>query len=138
MIIDNRSTGRSRGNAKGSGPAIDAGVSAYVVDGLRKERVKPILDLAIRRFNAFAKMQTQLDEARSALADCRSIDQSLRRAEGQGTSRRCDRCIDARARRAPIVGHRWRNTVAGRGGGLCLNMGGGAVVTCVSILEAAR
>ncbi len=29
--------------------AIDAGVSAYVVDGLRQERVKPILDMAIRR-----------------------------------------------------------------------------------------
>ena len=56
------------------GAAIDAGVSAYVVDGLRKERVKPILDLAIRRFNAFAKMQTELDEARSALADRKAID----------------------------------------------------------------
>ena len=32
--------------------AIDAGVSAYVVDGLRKERVKPVLELAVRRFNA--------------------------------------------------------------------------------------
>jgi response regulator NasT len=32
--------------------AIDAGVSAYVVDGLRRERVKPILDMAISRFNA--------------------------------------------------------------------------------------
>jgi response regulator NasT len=41
--------------------AIDAGISAYVVDGLRKERVKPILDLAIRRFNAFARMQAELD-----------------------------------------------------------------------------
>ena len=27
--------------------AVDAGVSAYVVDGLKKERVKPILDMAI-------------------------------------------------------------------------------------------
>lgn len=32
--------------------AIDAGISVYVVDGLCKERVKPILDLAIRRVNA--------------------------------------------------------------------------------------
>jgi len=56
------------------GAAIDAGVSAYVVDGLRKERVKPILDLAIRRFNAFAKMQTELDEARTALADRKTLD----------------------------------------------------------------
>ena len=32
--------------------AVDAGVSAYIVDGLRQERVKPILDMAISRFNA--------------------------------------------------------------------------------------
>lgn len=58
------------------GAAIDAGVSAYVVDGLRKERVKPILDLAIRRFNAFARMQAELDEAKTALADRRAIDKA--------------------------------------------------------------
>jgi len=58
------------------GAAIDAGVSAYVVDGLRKERVKPILDLAIRRFNAFARMQTELDEAKTALAERKTIDRA--------------------------------------------------------------
>lgn len=58
------------------GAAIDAGVSAYVVDGLRKDRVKPILDLAIRRFNAFARMQAELDEARTALADRKTIDKA--------------------------------------------------------------
>jgi len=58
------------------GAAIDAGVSAYVVDGLRKERVKPVLDLAIRRFNAFAKMQSELQEARTALAERKTIDRA--------------------------------------------------------------
>ena len=58
------------------GAAIDAGVSAYVVDGLRKDRVKPILDLAIRRFNAFARMQAELDEAKTALAERRTIDRA--------------------------------------------------------------
>ena len=58
------------------GAAIDAGVSAYVVDGLRKERVRPILDLAIRRFDAFARMQAELDEAKTALADRRTIDKA--------------------------------------------------------------
>ncbi len=58
------------------GAAIDAGVSAYVVDGLRKDRVKPILDLAIRRFNAFARMQAELDEARTALADRKTVDKA--------------------------------------------------------------
>lgn len=58
------------------GAAIDAGVSAYVVDGLRKERVKPVLDLAVRRFNAFARMQAELEEARTALADRKTIDKA--------------------------------------------------------------
>lgn len=58
------------------GAAIDAGVSAYVVDGLRKDRVKPILDLAIRRFNAFARMQTELDQAKTALAERKTIDRA--------------------------------------------------------------
>jgi response regulator NasT len=58
------------------GAAIDAGVSAYVVDGLRKERVKPVLELAVRRFNAFARMQAELDEARTALSDRKIIDRA--------------------------------------------------------------
>jgi response regulator NasT len=58
------------------GAAIDAGISAYVVDGLRKERVKPILDLAIRRFRAFAKLQAELDEAKTAIAERKTIDRA--------------------------------------------------------------
>jgi len=58
------------------GAAVDAGVSAYVVDGLRKERVRPVVDLAIRRFNAFARMQADLNEARTALAERKTIDRA--------------------------------------------------------------
>ena len=43
--------------------AIDAGVSAYVVDGLKKERVKPILDMCVSRFNAFARLREELEQA---------------------------------------------------------------------------
>ncbi len=46
--------------------AVDAGVSAYVVDGLKQERVKPILDVAISRFNAFSRMARELEDARSS------------------------------------------------------------------------
>jgi two-component system, response regulator / RNA-binding antiterminator len=46
------------------------------VDGLRKERVKPILDMAISRFNAFARLTRELEEARSALQDRKLIDQA--------------------------------------------------------------
>lgn len=54
--------------------AVDAGVSAYVVDGLKKERIKPILELAIKRFNAFSRLQSELDEARNALAERKAVD----------------------------------------------------------------
>ncbi len=54
--------------------AVDAGVSAYVVDGLKTERIKAVLELAIKRFNAFARLQSELDEARNALADRKSVD----------------------------------------------------------------
>jgi response regulator NasT len=54
--------------------AIDAGVSAYVVDGFAKQRIKPVLELAIRRFNAFARLREELDAAKSALAARTSID----------------------------------------------------------------
>ena len=56
--------------------SVDAGVSAYIVDGLKKERVKPILDLCISRFNAFAKLQAELDRAKSALEDRKVIDRA--------------------------------------------------------------
>ena len=56
--------------------SVDAGVSAYIVDGLKKERIKPILDLCISRFNAFAKLQDELDRAKSALEDRKVIDRA--------------------------------------------------------------
>ncbi|MGA7385826.1 MAG: ANTAR domain-containing protein [Methylocella sp.] len=56
--------------------AIDAGVSAYIVDGLRKERVKPILDMTISRFNAFAKLKKELETAKSRLDDRKAIDRA--------------------------------------------------------------
>lgn len=56
--------------------AIDAGVSAYVVDGLKKERVQSIVDLSISRFNAFARLREELAAAKSQLADRKAIDQA--------------------------------------------------------------
>lgn len=56
--------------------AVDAGVSAYVVDGLKKERVKPILEMAVSRFNAFSRLQRELAEARSALEERKVIDRA--------------------------------------------------------------
>ena len=56
--------------------SVDAGVSAYIVDGLKKERIKPILDLCVSRFNAFAKLQDELDRTKSALEDRKVIDRA--------------------------------------------------------------
>ena len=56
--------------------AVDAGVSAYIVDGLTKNRIKPVLDLAVRRFQAFARLQDELREARSALAERAVVDKA--------------------------------------------------------------
>jgi response regulator NasT len=56
--------------------AVDAGVSAYIVDGLKKERVTSILDLCISRFNAFARLQAELDHAKGALEERKVIDRA--------------------------------------------------------------
>ena len=58
--------------------AIDAGVSAYVIDGLRQDRVKAILDMAVSRFNAFSKLERELEEAKTALENRNVIDQAKR------------------------------------------------------------
>jgi response regulator NasT len=56
--------------------AVDAGVSAYIVDGLKKERVKHILDMCISRFNAFSRLQSELETAKNAIEDRKSIDRA--------------------------------------------------------------
>lgn len=56
--------------------AVDAGVSAYIVDGLAKHRIKSVLELAVSRFHAFARLQDELQQARDALTDRMSIDRA--------------------------------------------------------------
>ena len=63
--------------------AIDAGVSAYVVDGLRKERVRSILDVTISRFHAFDRLQSELHLAKSALEERKIIEQAKAILMGQ-------------------------------------------------------
>jgi response regulator NasT len=65
--------------------AVDAGVSAYIVDGLKQERVRPILKMAISRFNAFSRLSRELEEARGELENRKLIDRAkglLMRARG--------------------------------------------------------
>jgi response regulator NasT len=56
--------------------SVDAGVSAYIVDGLKKERVKHILDLCISRFNAFSRLQSELESTKTALEERKVIDRA--------------------------------------------------------------
>jgi response regulator NasT len=56
--------------------SVDAGVSAYIVDGLKKERIKSILDLCISRFNAFSRLQTELEQTKNALEERKVIDRA--------------------------------------------------------------
>src|SRR6185436_19895532 len=67
MFVDHSDTDMIRA-------AVESGVGAYVVDGLRKERVKSILDMAVSRFNAFSELRDELDRARQELEDRKIID----------------------------------------------------------------
>lgn len=56
--------------------AVDAGVSAYIVDGLKQERVRPILKMAISRFNAFSRLNRELEETKGELENRKLIDRA--------------------------------------------------------------
>lgn len=56
--------------------AVEAGVSAYIVDGLKQERVRPILKMAISRFNAFSRLNRELEETRGELENRKVIDRA--------------------------------------------------------------
>ena len=67
--------------------AVEAGVSAYVVDGLKPDRLKPVMDAAIARFQMVRQMRTELAETRRALEERKVIDRAkgvLMKARGVG------------------------------------------------------
>lgn len=65
-----------RSDARSIEASVEAGVSAYIVDGLKKERIQPIMEMTISRFNAFARLQSELEEARTALEGRKIIDRA--------------------------------------------------------------
>ena len=80
MFVDRSEAGLSTA-------AIEAGVSAYVVDGLRPDRLKPILDAAIARFRMFQRMRKELSETKRALEERKVIDRAkgmIMKARGVG------------------------------------------------------
>ncbi len=56
--------------------AIRAGVSAYVVDGLREDRIRPIVELAISRFEVFRDLATRAEDAEAKLEARKVVDRA--------------------------------------------------------------
>lgn len=56
--------------------AMAAGLSAYVVDGLSYDRIKPVIETAVARFRVVQNMQNELAAAKRALADRKTIDRA--------------------------------------------------------------
>lgn len=56
--------------------AVQAGVSAYIVDGLTKERVMPIVEVAMARFREFQALRRELEQTKSQLVDRKVVDKA--------------------------------------------------------------
>jgi two-component system, response regulator / RNA-binding antiterminator len=58
--------------------AVDAGVTAYLVEGLATERLAPILEVALARFAQESKLRERLAQAENELAERKLIDRAKR------------------------------------------------------------
>ncbi len=56
--------------------AVKAGVTAYVVDGMHPNRVMPILDTAMARFNEFQAVRDELEKTKNTLEERKLIDRA--------------------------------------------------------------
>jgi response regulator NasT len=56
--------------------AIEAGVSAYVVDGLNDKRIKSLMDVAIARFREYQSLKDELKQAKNSLEERKIIDRA--------------------------------------------------------------
>jgi response regulator NasT len=67
------------------GAAMEAGVAAYVIEGLSPRRARAVVDVAIARFRAHQALRQELAEARDALAERKAVERAkglLMRARG--------------------------------------------------------
>lgn len=56
--------------------AIQSGVSAYIVDGLQAQRLKPILDVAIAQFREIQALRLELQQTKATLAERKTIERA--------------------------------------------------------------
>jgi len=59
--------------------ALEAGVAAYVMEGLEPGRLRPVLDVAIRQFRAHESLRAELASARQTLAERDMVDRAKQR-----------------------------------------------------------
>jgi response regulator NasT len=79
--------------------AVDAGVTAYLVDGIKAEKVKPIIDAAMAQFRQFQRLRAELATTRSELGERKLIDQAkalMMKRYGK-TEQECYACIRTEA-----------------------------------------
>ncbi len=65
-----------RGDTEMINAALKAGVSAFIVDGLRPERIKPIIDTAVIRFNGVQDLLKELEQANTTAQERKLIGQA--------------------------------------------------------------
>ena len=56
--------------------AIRAGVSAYIIDGLRRDRIQPVVDVAISRFESYRELEQRATDAELQLAERKTIERA--------------------------------------------------------------
>lgn len=69
IFVDRSDSGTTRA-------VVEAGVAAYVVDGLTPSRIRPVLDAAVARFSMLHKVRTELAQTRAALEERKLIDRA--------------------------------------------------------------
>lgn len=56
--------------------SLAAGITAYIVDGLKPERVKPVLDVAYARFQFEQQLRAELTDTKSKLEERKLVDRA--------------------------------------------------------------
>jgi response regulator NasT len=65
-----------RSDSETTQAAIQAGVSAYIVDDLNPKRIKSIMEVAIARFREYQALRKELDDTRTRLAERKLIEKA--------------------------------------------------------------
>jgi len=65
-----------QGDSKMIDSAVQAGVSAFIVDGLTANRIKPVLEVALARFNNYSSLRHELAKTKEDLANRKIVEKA--------------------------------------------------------------